>query len=62
MRKFLGFLLPIACGICLSMGAAQAANWKFNNGLPEGRGESKQLEKFAAEVSAKVHQNREIKT
>ncbi len=51
MRKFLGFLLPIACGICLSMGAAQAANWKFNNGLPEGRGESKQLEKFAEEVS-----------
>ena len=51
MRKFLSFLLPIACGVCLSIGAAQAASWKFNNGLPEGRGESKQLEKFAAEVS-----------
>ena len=51
MRKFLNLLLPIACSFCLSIGAAQAADWKFNNGLPEGRGESKQLEKFAAEVS-----------
>ena len=51
MRKFLSLLLPIACGVCLSIGTAHAANWKFNNGLPEGRGESKQLEKFAEEVS-----------
>ena len=28
-----------------------AAEWKFNNGLPEGRGESKQLDTFAAEVA-----------
>ena len=31
--------------------SAGAADWKFNNGLPEGRGESKQLETFAAEVA-----------
>ncbi len=30
--------------------AAYAAEWKFNNGLPEGRGESAQLETFAADV------------
>ena len=28
-----------------------AKEWKFNNGLPEGRGESKQLENFAADVA-----------
>ena len=28
-----------------------AKEWKFNNGLPEGRGESKQLETFAADVA-----------
>ncbi len=32
-------------------GAASAAEWKFNNGLPEGRGESAQLETFAADVA-----------
>lgn len=31
--------------------SAGAADWKFNNGLPEGRGESKQLETFAADVA-----------
>jgi TRAP-type C4-dicarboxylate transport system substrate-binding protein len=29
----------------------QAKEWKFNNGLPEGRGESNQLETFAADVA-----------
>ena len=51
MLRFLRFSLPAALGICISAGAAQAADWKFNNGLPEGRGESKQLETFAAEVA-----------
>ena len=32
-------------------GSAGAAEWKFNNGLPEGRNESKQLESFAADVA-----------
>ena len=32
-------------------GTVGAAEWKFNNGLPEGRGESAQLEIFAADVA-----------
>ena len=32
-------------------GTVGAAEWKFNNGLPEGRGESAQLETFAADVA-----------
>ena len=51
MIKFIRFSLQVALGICISAAAAQAADWKFNNGLPEGRGESKQLETFAAEVA-----------
>ncbi|MFK7893564.1 MAG: TRAP transporter substrate-binding protein DctP [Granulosicoccus sp.] len=30
---------------------AHATEWKFNNGLPEGRNESKQLDQFAADVA-----------
>jgi len=37
-------------GICITSGLANAAEWKFNNGLPEGRDESKQLDQFAADV------------
>ena len=51
MLKFTRFSLLVALGICISAAAAQATDWKFNNGLPEGRGESKQLETFAAEVA-----------
>lgn len=35
----------------MSAGAVDAAEWKFNNGLPEGRGESAQLDTFAADVA-----------
>ena len=35
----------------LAASAGSAAEWKFNNGLPEGRGESAQLETFAADVA-----------
>lgn len=35
----------------LAAGAPFAAEWKFNNGLPEGRGESEQLETFSDDVS-----------
>ncbi len=38
-------------GFCISGGLANAAEWKFNNGLPEGRDESKQLDQFAADVA-----------
>jgi TRAP-type C4-dicarboxylate transport system substrate-binding protein len=38
-------------GLCLTLATANAAEWKFNNGLPEGRNESKQLDQFAADVS-----------
>lgn len=39
----------LACG--LLAGTAIADTWKFNNGLPEGRGESAQLDTFAADVA-----------
>ncbi len=35
----------------LSLSAAEATEWRFNNGLPEGRNESKQLDMFAEEVA-----------
>ncbi len=38
-------------GLCIIATSAYSAEWKFNNGLPEGRGESKQLETFAADVA-----------
>lgn len=37
--------------LVLGLGSAHAAEWKFNNGLPEGRNESKQLDQFAADVA-----------
>ncbi len=37
--------------LCLTAGTTFAAEWKFNNGLPEGRNESKQLDQFAADVA-----------
>ena len=46
LRKSLIALL----GAGLTLSSANAAEWKFNNGLPEGRGESKQLETFASDV------------
>ncbi len=51
MFKILRFSLSAALGFGVAIGAANAAEWKFNNGLPEGRGESKQLEIFAADVA-----------
>jgi len=51
MFSFARFSLTAAVGAGLLAGAAHAAEWKFNNGLPEGRGESKQLEQFAADVA-----------
>ena len=38
-------------GLSFIATSAYSAEWKFNNGLPEGRGESKQLETFAADVA-----------
>lgn len=43
--------LPVALAMGLVAGTGTAAEWKFNNGLPEGRGESAQLETFAADVA-----------
>lgn len=40
-----------AITLCFSAGIVSAAEWKFNNGLPEGRNESKQLDQFAADVA-----------
>ena len=38
-------------GTLLNSTIVQSAEWKFNNGLPEGRNESKQLDQFAADVA-----------
>lgn len=50
---FGSFRLPAiaALGLVAALGTADAAEWRFNNGLPEGRGESKQLEMFAEDVA-----------
>ena len=43
--------LSAILGLGLAAGTVDAAEWKFNNGLPEGRGESGQLETFASDVA-----------
>ncbi|MCY3877624.1 MAG: TRAP transporter substrate-binding protein DctP [Rhodobacteraceae bacterium] len=51
MFRIIPHSFAAAAAIALLAGDAIAAEWKFNNGLPEGRNESKQLEMFAADVS-----------
>ncbi len=51
MSRTLQSLFAAAAGAAMLAGSAGAAEWKFNNGLPEGRNESKQLESFAADVA-----------
>ena len=51
MKKALGSLLSVAIGIGVCSTQVLAAEWKFNNGLPEGRNESKQLDQFATDVA-----------
>ncbi len=51
MFKSLLFTLSAVVGLTGASGVAHAKEWKFNNGLPEGRNESKQLETFAADVA-----------
>ena len=51
MFENLGRAVSAALVLGLSAGAGHATEWKFNNGLPEGRGESAQLETFAADVA-----------
>jgi TRAP-type transport system periplasmic protein len=51
MPAILRQTLSAALVLGLAAGAGNAAEWKFNNGLPEGRGESGQLETFAADVA-----------
>ena len=40
---------------------AQEFNWKFNNGLPENRNESKELDRFASDVSSATNKKLQIK-
>ena len=51
MFGILRLSLSVVVAVGLAGGPASSAEWKFNNGLPEGRGESKQLETFAADVT-----------
>lgn len=63
MRRTLSTLFAAAIGVAaLSLaGQAQAAEWKFNNGLPETRNEAKQLDMFAADVSELTGDSLKIK-
>ena len=49
MGKSLSYLL--AAALAGASTVAGAADWKFNNGLPETRNEAKQLDQFAADVA-----------
>ena len=51
MFKLLYAMVVTFTGLSIFASAAHSTEWKFNNGLPEGRGESKQLETFAADVA-----------
>ena len=44
-------IITTTVALVLTSVGVHATEWKFNNGLPEGRGESKQLETFAADVT-----------
>ena len=44
-------VLSAALVLTVAATVSDANEWRFNNGLPEGRGESKQLETFAADVA-----------
>jgi TRAP-type C4-dicarboxylate transport system substrate-binding protein len=44
-------VLVASATVSLLASNAYSAEWKFNNGLPEGRNESKQLDQFAADVA-----------
>lgn len=59
---------PLHCliaGAVMTLGISSAnvsaTDWKFNNGLPEGRGESKQLDQFAEEVAELTNGSLNIK-
>ena len=49
--RFKSFIVSVSILFCVPI-VADAAEWKFNNGLPEGRNESKQLDQFASDVAA----------
>lgn len=51
MRGTLTTLLAGALSLGILAGQAAAADWKFNNGLPETRNEAKQLNTFAEDVT-----------
>jgi TRAP-type C4-dicarboxylate transport system substrate-binding protein len=44
-------IITTTVALVLTSVGVHAKEWKFNNGLPEGRGESKQLETFATDVT-----------
>ncbi|MCP4307590.1 MAG: C4-dicarboxylate ABC transporter substrate-binding protein, partial [bacterium] len=51
MHKILCSLLFAAFSLGVFFDKAEAQEWKFNNGLPEGRNESQQLNTFAEDVA-----------
>ena len=54
-------LLSISCLLISSLVNALEFNWKFNNGLPETRNESKELDRFAADVKKATNGGLNIK-
>ncbi len=61
MKNFTKCLLAGVSASLLSMSAAQAQEWRFNNFLPETRPETKELEQYAADVKAKTNGEIDIK-
>ena len=51
MRKSLIYMFFAVFGLAGLLNNASAAEWKFNNGLPETRNEAKQLDMFADDVA-----------
>ena len=62
MKQPLRYLLSsVLIGIGIGGAQVHAEEWKFNNGLPEGRNESKELDQFAADVAELSNGNVNIK-
>ena len=63
-RKFIKRSITVAIAGTLLFSSsvfAQEFNWKFNNGLPENRNESKELDRFASDVSSATNKMLQIK-
>jgi len=61
MNKFLKTVTVAAAGIMAATATVSAAEWRFNNPLPETRPESAEMNKFTEEVNAKLGDSFKLK-